>query len=324
MTEFTATFEASTEPLAFRMLRQIAEQTPYADAPPVALSLALKQSPLVPDWLGAMSMPADFSLARWAKGGATLGYRRAARQVEVGFSVDSIQWPMSFAPYLGVPFSVCALGSVFFDEWIAADYERWSFSRGHIMHGWGCAFRGAGHDHLVSRRWLDFGPWRTIRLPEDTTFVQFHDLAITDPAEAYEVAKVGHERMGVSYTGGFIQQIDQWMLDDARGAYTAHDRKLHIVVADGVEVPQLRMLNAATLRRHYRLNPGEPEPVERIAFVFVHEGQARAHLHELWLRELECWVHDARGLRRLDVDYHQTPTPPAWVRRLDATADQTG
>ena len=206
---------------------------------------------------------------------------------------------MSFAPYLGVPFSVCALGSVFFDEWIAADYERWSFSRGHIMHGWGCAFRGAGHDHLVSRRWLDFGPWRTIRLPEDTTFVQFHDLAITDPAEAYEVAKVGHERMGVSYTGGFIQQIDQWMLDDARGAYTAHDRKLHIVVADGVEVPQLRMLNAATLRRHYRLNPGEPEPVERIAFVFVHEGQARAHLHELWLRELECWVHDARGLRQV-------------------------
>jgi len=220
-----------------------------------------------------------------------------------------------------VPFAVCGLGAVFFDEWIAADYERWSFSRGHIMHGWGCAFRGAGHDHLVSRRWLDFGPWRTVRLPDDTTFVQFHDLAITDPVEAYEVAKVGHERMGVSYTGGFIQQIDQWMLDDAKGAYTAQDRKLHIVVADGVEVPQLRMLNAATLRRHYRLNPGEPEPVERIAFVFVHEGQARAHLHELWLRELECWVHDARGLRRLDADYHPTPTPPAWARRLDAVAD---
>lgn len=223
-----------------------------------------------------------------------------------------------------VPFAVCGLGSVFFDEWIAADYDRWSFSRGHIDHGWGCAFRGAGHDHLVSRRWLDFGPWRTLRLPEDTTFVQFHDLAITDPAEAYAVAKVGHERMGVSYTGGFIQQIDQWMLDDAKGAYTAHDRKLHIVVADGVEVPQLRMLNAATLRRHYRLNPGEPEPVERIAFVFVHEGQARAHLHELWLRELECWVHDARGLRRLDADYHPTPTPPDWVRRLDAPAGQGG
>ena len=55
-------------------------------------------------------------------------------------------------------------------------------------------------------------------------------------------------------------------------------------------------------------------------FVFVHEGQARAHLHELWLRELECWVHDARGLRRLDADYHPTPTPPDWARRLDASS----
>lgn len=321
---FTATLEAASLQLAESMLRTFSGMPPYSEEAPFELSVFFELVEMKRDWLEAMVSGRDFSLAKWPGRKKLLGFRRKNCQVSLGYPVDAISWPSSFEPCLRVPFAVCGLGSIFFDEWIAADYDRWSFSRGHIDHGWGCAFRGAGHDHLVSRRWLDFGPWRTIRLPEDTTFVQFHDLAITDPAEAYEIAKVGHERMGVSYTGGFIQQIDQWMLDDAKGAYTAHDRKLHIVVAEGVEVPQLRMLNAATLRRHYRLNPGEPEPVERIAFVFVHEGQARAHLHELWLRELECWVHDARGLRRLDVDYHPTPTPPAWVRRLDATADQTG
>lgn len=214
-------------------------------------------------------------------------------------------------------FEVCVFGAVFFDEWIAADYRRWGFGRRMVDHGWGCMFRGAGHDRLVSRRWLDFGPWRVIRRPNDTTFIQFHDLAITDPAEAYEQAKVGHERMGNSSSGGYIAwYIDGLLKGSGQGIYTPEDRLLEVVVGPGNEVKQGEMLCNAALRLHHRTAPSTT-PVERVAYVFVDEADARAHLHELWLRELECWLVDDKGKRRLDLDYHPVPNPPAWVKRLD-------
>ncbi|MCE9575781.1 MAG: hypothetical protein K8W52_21705 [Deltaproteobacteria bacterium] len=298
-------------------LDRISRLSAFANVPPSELGREAVGFATA-DWVSALKATRVHGIAFWDT-------RRKQVGVRPGSDLTAFSIPAAFSEVAeaieiltAVDFGVAGLGSVFFNEWIEADYKRWSFSRSHIDHGWGCAFRGAGHDHLVSRRWLDFGPWRVIRRPNDTTFVQFHDLAITDPAEAYEVAKVGHERMGVSYTGGFIQQIAQWMLDDVPGAYTAADKKLTRVIPADTEVSQLNMLNAATMRRHYRLNPGLSQPVDRIAYVFVVEEQARAYLHELWLRELECWVHDGRGLRRLDADYHPTPTPPDWVRRLDA------
>jgi hypothetical protein len=214
-------------------------------------------------------------------------------------------------------FEVCVLGPAFFDEWVAADYPRWGFDRGMIDLGWGCAFRGAGHDRLVSRRWLDFGPWRVIRQSNDTTLVQFHDLAITDPAEAYEQARVGHERMGISPTGGYIAWHLEGLLKGAgQGIYTPEDRLLEVVVGPGNEVKQSEMLCNAALRLHHR-TASSATPVERVAYVFVDEADARAHLHELWLRELECWLVDDKGKRRLDLDYHPVPNPPAWVKRLN-------
>ena len=217
-----------------------------------------------------------------------------------------------------LPFELCALGSVFFDEWIEADYEPWGFSRGHISHGWGCLFRGVGHDRLVSRRWLEFGPWRLIKLANDTSFVQFHDLAITDPAEAHEQAKVGHERMGISQTGGFIQQIERWMFENLRFLYFPNTRVCEILVPFGETVSQWKMQSACIMRLQHRLARPAVDPIERVAYVFLEEENARAHLHELWLRELECWVVDGKGKRRLDQDYHPVPQPPDWVRRLDA------
>lgn len=237
----------------------------------------------------------------------------------VSFSIpDAFSTPEEGFEILSpLPFEVGALASVFFHEWIAADHRRWSFSRSHLEHGWGCAFRGAGHDRLVSRRWLEFGPWRVIRRPDDTTFIQFHDLEITDPAEAYEQAKVGHERMGLSSSGGFIQQIEDWMLADVSGIYHPGERLLEVIVAPGISVPQSRMLNACVARFAHRLHPPAESPVDRIAYVFLDLEEAHAHLHELWLRELECWVIDGAGKRRLDHDYHPVPAPPAWVKRLD-------
>ncbi len=314
---FTLHCSTSGGSTPLRRLQAIAKLTPFATLPTeVGLEATTPGDPLV--WVAELARARSHGYAYW--GGPEKQVRTRLGADQVGLSIPDCftELPQALAIIEALDFGVCGLGSIFFDEWIAADYERWAFSRGHIAHGWGCVFRGAGHDYLVSRRWLDFGPWRVLRRPDDTTFVQFHDLAITDPALAYDVAKIGHERMGVSHTGGFIQQIYDWMLNDVRGPYVPDERKLEVLIHPNDELPQLRMTNAAALRRHCRLHPDQPQPVDRVAFVFFSDDHARAHLHELWLRDLECWSHGSRGLRRLDLDYHPTPSPPAWVTALEA------
>ncbi|NJM91008.1 MAG: hypothetical protein HC863_01680 [Myxococcales bacterium] len=268
-------------------------------------------------WVDQLLQCKSSAFAFWPNYRKQLGITKRSDLVTIGVPEEIMSPQSTLSRLEPLPFEICALGAVFFDEWIAADYRRWGFSRSHISHGWGCAFRGAGHDRLVSRRWLDFGPWRVLRLPKDTTFIQFHDLAITDPAEAYEQAKAGHERMGNSAIGGYIQwHIDSLLEHAGQGLYSPDEKLLRVVVGFGNEVKQSEMLCNAALRLHHRTAPSST-PVERVAYVFVDEPDARAHLHELWLRELECWVADDKGLRRLDLDYHPVPDPPAWVKRLD-------
>jgi hypothetical protein len=217
-----------------------------------------------------------------------------------------------------LPFHTCALAAIYFDAWVAADYETWGFSRGHMPHGWGCLFRGAGHDRLVSRRWLDFGPWRVLRLPNDTSFVQFHDLAITDPAEAYAIAKLGHERMGNSPHGGYLQHSLDVLLGHTKGLYFAEQHLLEVVVPPDATVDQFDMLRACADRFQHRVAPPTTDRIDRIAYVFLDQADAQRHLHELWLRELECWCINRNGAKvRLDADYHPVPSPPAWVARLE-------
>jgi hypothetical protein len=303
-------------------------RTPAFAAAPVSIEHEHENIDAVPaEWPEAVLRARTDGRARWPSEDLQLGYRpRSGPLVVASIPVDTISVEGTLAILEPLPFDICAFGAKFFDEWIAANYDRWTFSRGHIDHGWACAFRGVGHDRLMSRRWLDFGPWRVIRRPNDTTFIQFHDLDITDPAEAYDQAKVGHERMGVSKIGGFIQQIPDSMLDSVRGLYTPGQRRLDIVVPPGVTVEQYDMKCACAVRLHYRLDaaagrawkPGTIGPLDSLAYNFVDEEQARAHLHELWLREIECWVADDKGKRRLDLDYHPVPSPPEWVRRLEA------
>ena len=312
---FTASVQTSE---SATLLGQLSQRPPFSSAAPTQAMWSFSEVPVPTDWLAAITSAKGDARLRWASSHTSLGFRPGSDLVIVSETITQPDPEDAVARIAGPSSFVCGLGSIFFEEWIAADYERWAFSRGHIDHGWGCVFRGAGHDHLVSRRWLDFGPWRVLRRPDDTTFVQFHDLAITDPALAYDVAKIGHERMGVSHTGGFIQQIYDWMLNDVRGPYVPDERKLEVLIHPNDELPQLRMTNAAALRRHCRLHPDQPQPVDRVAFVFFSDDHARAHLHELRLRDLECWSHSSRGLHRLDLDYHPTPSPPAWVTALEA------
>jgi hypothetical protein len=123
--------------------------------------------------------------------------------------------------------------------------------------------------------------------------------------------------MGNSAIGGYIQwYIDGLLKGAGQGIYTPEDRLLEVVVGPGNEVKQGEMLCNAALRLHHRTAPSTT-PVERVAYVFVDEADAQAHLHELWLRELECWLVDDKGKRRLDLDYHPVPNPPEWVKRLE-------
>ncbi len=69
--------------------------------------------------------------------------------------------------------------------------------------GWMVAFKGAGHDRLVSRRWLDHGPWAVLRDDDsDLTVVLFYDPDAPSAEVALAQSEPGHDRMGWSPTGG--------------------------------------------------------------------------------------------------------------------------
>lgn len=215
-----------------------------------------------------------------------------------------------------LPFLVCSVGRIYVFQWAKMEIDSPSFGVGHVHHGWACAFRGAGHDRLVSRRWIDFGPWRVIRRADDLTIVQFHDLQ-ADPATAATQARPGWERMGPSSTGGFLSFPYRFSYE-VEGLYLPSTRTLEIVVPPGGKVEQVRMRDACAVRSRHNLDAAAAgRPIDQVAYVFVDEADARAHLHELWLRELEVWLVDGTGKRRLDDAYAPTLQPPAWVHQLD-------
>jgi hypothetical protein len=310
-----ATLEGPTALTGISIAKSI---KPFCDAPPE--KVWVDDEPAAPDaWPTELLRAHIKGIAFWPNYRTQVSYLPRSEQIGVFDTSPFTTLTEALRTLEAFDFEILCGGAAFFDEWLAADYKRWGFGRSHIDNGWGCAFRGRGHDRLVSRRWLDFGPWRVIRRPNDTTFIQFHDLALTDPAEAYAQAAPGLERMGNSPIGGHIGFHKERLIASAgKGLYSPSQRLLEVVVGPGNEVRQGDMLCNCALRLHHKETQPATGRIERIAYVFVDEGDARAHLHELWLRELECWVADDRGKRRLDLDYHPVPSPPAWVRDLEA------
>ncbi|MDJ0728127.1 MAG: hypothetical protein QNJ38_23770 [Prochloraceae cyanobacterium] len=49
--------------------------------------------------------------------------------------------------------------------------------------------------------------------------------------------------------------------------------------------------------------------------------EAQQHLHELWLREIECWTFPEGLKARIDENYNPTPDKPDWVKRLEESED---
>lgn len=128
------------------------------------------------------------------------------------------------------------------DEW----YRAPGFGDGHVSLGWAAAFKGAGHDRLVSRRWLDGGPWKVIEGPEDVSLVLFHDLD-ADAEQALKQARPAHEQMGIGDAGGFIQSGFAYERELA-GLYVS-DRRVMKVVVMGRELDDLELLEWAAARK---------------------------------------------------------------------------
>ena len=242
--------------------------------------------------------------------------------VNIGMPSADVE-PRAFAETLSsIPFEVAAFPTLHLDWLDRSEDEQYSapsFGDWHAPLGWACAFRGAGHDRLVSRRWLDFGPWRKVAAPEDTTLIQFHDLA-ADSRTALAQARPGHERMGISDSGGFIQSGFVFT-KELEGLYDASERKMKVVV-HGRQVSQLEMLEWCAARKYQSFGP--QKPLDNVAFVFMEEAAARKHLQELWLRELECWTIRGGKEIRLDDQYAPTPKPPAWVTALERRSEKSG
>ncbi|WP_459251033.1 hypothetical protein [Streptomyces youssoufiensis] len=204
-----------------------------------------------------------------------------------------------------LPFEFASFKTLHF-EWFGEEleYDDPSFGGGHFPHGWACAFRGEGHRYLVSRRWLDHGPWRVLRGPNDTTLVQFHELGLT-PEAALAQAKTGHQLMGNIEVGGFLQE--PWVYwNDLKGVYDARRRVLKIVVL-GREVGPRELRDACAARRDNAL--GSERPIDNVAYVFLDPAEARSQLPRLWPYGLECWTIVNGEETRLDAD-----TPPRGLR----------
>jgi hypothetical protein len=201
------------------------------------------------------------------------------------------------------------------DDWHAKEnrYVGYSLDYGHFPLGWGCAFKGKGHDQLVSRRWLYQGPWLYLCGEHDTTLIQFHDLN-ADSDTARKQVTIGHERMASPDIGGYVPSDYEYEYN-LKGIYSPSQRKQKIIVVDR-EVTQKEMLDARAFI--IRQGSGVDKPIDSVAYIFVEgEDVARKYLHELWLRGLECWTFiDARGEVRLDLDYQHVPVKPEWVKKV--------
>ena len=210
----------------------------------------------------------------------------------------------AIALFEAMPFTVATMGP-------AGDHNPKSkWFPGHIKLGWGVAFRGAGHEIMMSRRWIARGPWRAIERPGDLTILQVHPF---DGARA-EVDRLIVAASAALYwrTGGEITRH----AEPVKGLYTATSRTFEIVVPPNAAVSTEQMNSARALRDQKKA----VDPIERVAFVFIDETDARRQLDDLWVRDLEVWYVDGSGRHRLDDTYKPPPrTQPAWIEKRSQT-----
>lgn len=210
-----------------------------------------------------------------------------------------------------LPFEIASFETLYY-EWYNPDnpYEAPSFGNGHVPHGWACAFKGEGFKRLVSRRWLDFGPWKQHFGKNDTQLIQFHQLGESNETALMQ-AKKGHQLMGISSDGGFIQNDYVYHYDN-KGLYDAKEKKIKIIV-HGINISNRQLLDASA-GKYYKIF-GPEMPVDNVAYIFMDELLAEKHLHTIWLHGLECrTIRQGKEITLTD-EYNPLPEKPDWVTK---------
>ena len=208
-----------------------------------------------------------------------------------------------------------------FNDWKRLPWERddpmyipdAGFGMGHNDHGFAVLFQGAGHDQVVSRRYLEHGPWLTRYGPNDTTMVQFFDERV-DSKTAITQARPGHAYMGWSSPdlGGFFHVDVRWK-DEAEVKYDPARKMLLAIVVDR-EPPPWELRAFRHLAISLRADPHRP--VERCAYVFLDPAVGRRLVPALWIRGIETWVVDGDKELRVDEDFVPHFPKPAWVQTV--------
>ncbi len=175
--------------------------------------------------------------------------------------------------------------------------------------GWAIAFRGKGHDWLVSKRWLASGPWKWWHGPDDIDVIQFQALDVNASVALTQI-RPGHDLFGGIDRGGCIRSYDRYDKAPLTGALDEATKTMRVKVGDRA-ISDRELLEWAVAR--IRGREGLPR-FEHVAFVFAREDVARAQLPRLWKYEHQCWVTRNGEAVRLDLDYKPPDLTPGWAR----------
>jgi hypothetical protein len=268
------------------------------------LKLDHRKAKVTADWLEAALEGSAKNLLAQADDGHSLVWERGSLLLlsvpGLTTSPDEVRTQVS-----SLPFELAVIGQLYV-EWYDATYRQVSFGDGHVPHGFSSAVKGNGVSRLVSPRWLDHGPWLQVHVG-DATWLQFHALS-SSPTEALAQAQPGWARLGISDEGGFIQSGFVFT-EDVGGVWDPTTKTLKVMVPRGAVTPR-KMLEIAAARGDARVQDGE---VERTAFIFLDEANARAHLDELWCYGHEVWAIVDGDERRLDQGHEVAPVVPGWA-----------
>ena len=245
------------------------------------------------DWLSRIAESTETAAAHFnaERTESLIAYRNGVTLARFAFARDEAK-AREFLE--AAPFTVASFETLY-PGW---KYRPPSFGRNHVPHGWGCAFKGTGHDHLVSRRWLEYGPWTLIKGAADLSLVLFHALD-ANAKEALAQAKPGHKAMGIDDDGGFLQE--PYVFETTLSGQYEPERQVLRIVVLGRDLRPVELLDACAARRQGALTPNQP--LRQVAYVFPKPAEAQRHLHALWLRELECWTIVDGVEQRLDTNY---------------------
>lgn len=294
-------------------IRLLFESGLFVKAQPSSLEIDFETEPANADWLHQLKKTKKEAIINWDE-----GYRQEMRfypgdaqqpdRIWVGLE-KSIPLPNLLSTLETLPFALASFRTLY-PEWedIDPDYIAPSFGNGHYPHGWACAVKGAeGHEQFVSGRWLTSGPWESMEMKNDLTFILFHCLT-ADPKTALHQARPGHERIGITDEGGFLQT--PYLFEyPIKGRYEPSTRLLKVIV-HGASLQPLQLLDYSAARREQTL--GADQPLERIAFIFMERSEAEKYVETLWLRNLECYAIDGGKEIRLDADFTPPPKRIPW------------